>query len=156
MPLIAATGNFVELDIRPLLPPSIPNDRQAAMQKCFSDAFIRIASEQHPEVKLEWKLALTFFFGHKSLFSQNLDEADFKADETQLCSSYVAMVFLKAINELNRNLEEHQKIGHPFGEHEIINRIDILRLLHHWKRLNVMRVVPIDPIVAKIIEAPAL
>lgn len=122
-PILGALGNFGELDISSLIPADVVPEDQILLQKCFSEAFIKFASEIHPEVKLEWKP--TCFLGHKGLSAQDLSEVDFSAEESQFCSSYVGVVFLKAVNEVNKQLSilgYKEKIPHPFGEYEIANR----------------------------------
>jgi len=154
---LGALGNFGELDISPLIPANVISDHQNQLKKCFSDAFIKFASEMHPEVKLEWKP--TCFLGHKRLSAQDLSKVDFSSEESQFCSSYVGVVFLKAVNEVNNQLSilgYQEKIPHPFGEHEITNRVDTLRLIYHWKQLKVLNVVPLDAFIDKVFAAPTL
>lgn len=156
-PILGALGNFGELDISSLIPADVKSEDQMLLKKCFSNAFIKFASELHPEVKLEWKP--TCLLGHKGLSGQDLSEVDFSAEESQFCSSYVGVVFLKAVNEVNKQLlilGYQEKIPHPFGEHEITNRVDTLRLIYHWKQLKVLKVVPIDKFVNKVFAAPIL
>lgn len=156
-PILGALGNFGELDISPLIPSTVISDHHTQIKKCFSDAFIKFASELHPEIKIEWKP--TCFLGHKGLSAQDLSKVDFNPDESQFCSSYVGVIFLKAVNEVNSQLSilgYQEKIPHPFGEHEIVNRIDTLRLIYHWKQLKVLKVVPLDAFVDKVFAAPTL
>lgn len=156
-PTLGALGNFGELDISPLIPANVISDHKNQLKKCFSEAFIKFASEMHPEVKLEWKP--TCFLGHKGLSTQDLSKVDFSSEESQFCSSYVGVVFLKAVNEVNNQLSilgYQEKIPHPFGEHEIANRVDTLRLIYHWKQLKVLNVVPLDAFVDKVFAVPTL
>ncbi len=156
-PILGALGNFGELDILPLIPANVIPEHHNRLKKCFSDAFIQFASEIHPEVKFELKP--TCFLGHKGLFAQKLSNVDFSSKESHFCSSYVGVVFLKAVNEVNKHLSVlgyQEKIPHPFGEHEILNRIDTLRLIYHWKQLKVLNVVSLDAFVDKVFAAPRL
>jgi hypothetical protein len=158
-PILGALGNFVELDILPLMPSSVSLKHRNILQKHFSDTFIKLASEEHPNIVLEWKHLLTFFFGHKSLIANDLSKVNLSPKQSQLCSSYVGSIFLKAIHEVNLKLivlGYTEKIRHPFGEHEIIDRVDIPRLLYHWKRLKVIKAVPVDVFVSKIFTTPIL
>lgn len=156
-PMLGALGNFGELDISPLIPANVISDHRTQLKKCFSDAFVKFASEMHPEVKLEWKP--TCFLGHKGLSAQELSKVDFSSKESQFCSSYVGVIFLKAVNEVNNQLSVlgyEEKIPHPFGKHEIVNRVDTLRLIYHWKQLKVLNVVTLDAFVDKVFAAPTL
>lgn len=157
--MLGALGNFVELDILPLIPSNVSLKHRTMLQKYFSDVFIRLASDKHPNIVIEWKLLLTFIFGHKSLFAHDLSEVNLNPNQSQLCSSYVGIIFLKAIHEVNQQLSilgYKEKIKHPFGEHEIIDRVDILRLLYHWKQLKIMKVVPVDVFVSKVFTTSTL
>lgn len=153
-PALGALGNFVELDISPLLPLEVHSEEhKTILQQHFSERFIALASEEHSNIVLKAKHLLTFFCGHKSLASHNLSEIEFTSNQTHRCASYVGSIFLKAIYETNLQLEAlgyKEKIPHPFGTHEIIDRVDIPRLLYHWKRLKIMKVVPIDLFVSKV------
>lgn len=158
-PILGALGNFLELDILPLLPSNVSFEHRTILQSYFSEAFLRLASEEHPDVVLKWKLLLTFFCGHKSLITHDLSEVNLSPGQSQMCSSYVGVIFLKAVQEVNLQLSilgYKEKIKHPFGEHEIIDRVDILRLLYHWKRLNIIKVVPVDVFVSKVFATPTL
>jgi hypothetical protein len=158
-PVLGALGNFAELDILPLLPPEVSLEHKKFLQKYFSEAFIRLASEEHPNIVLEWKHLLTFFCGHKSLAAHNLSEIELISKQSQLCSSYVGIIFLKAVHEINLQLEilgYKKKVQHPFGNHEIIDRVDIPRLLYHWKQLKIIKAVPVDIFVSKVFTTPTL
>lgn len=156
-PILGAFGNFGELDITSLIPQTVSENHHSQIKKCFSKAFIKFASELHPEVKLEWNL--TSILGHKRIATQSLSEVDLSAEESQSCSSYVGVIFLKAVNEVNKQLVElgyQEQIPHPFGEHEIVNRVDTLQLIYHWKQLKVLKVVALDAFVNKVFAAPLL
>jgi hypothetical protein len=158
-PIYGAFGNFVELDILPLIPSNVSEEHRKSLQEHFLGTFIRLASEEHPNIVLEWKHLSTFFFGHKGVVANDLAKIDLNSKQTQLCSSYVALVFLKAVSEVNIQLLAlgyTEKIKHPFGEHEIIDRVDIPRLLYHWKKLKIMRVVPVDVFASKVFTTPNL
>ena len=160
-PIIGAFCNIVELEISPLIPKNVSQENKVILQKHFLDTFIRFASTEHPEVRFEGfrRNLITFFLGHKSLKSHDLSEVDLSSKQSHICSSYVGIIFLKAVHEVNLRLATlgyKEKIQHPFGQHEILNRVDNLRLLCHWKRLRVMKVVPIDPFVAKVVVTAPL
>lgn len=150
-PLLGALGNFVDLDILPLIPSVVSQEHRDELQHCFSKAFVKYASEEHPNITLKWKMMLTFFLGHMGVKSHDFSEINLSAKQSQMCSSYVFLIFLKAIDETNLELEKmgyKVKIKYPIGRHEIIDRVDILRLLYHWKRLKVMKVVS-NPTISK-------
>lgn len=158
-PLLSPFGNFGELDISPLIPPDISLEHRLFLQKFFLDTFTKLASEEHPNIILEWKLLLTLFFGHKSLSAHDLSEVNLTDKQTQMCSSYIGVVFLKTIEEVNRQISAlgyKEQIKHPFGNHEIIDRVDILRLLFHWKQLKIFKAVPHHPLISKIFTTSTL
>jgi hypothetical protein len=159
MPMLGPISNLVELDISPLIPSNVSPMDRLDLQRHFSDKFIRLASEEHRNVILDWKLWTTFFLGHKSLFAQDPSQIDLDVKQSQLCASYIGVIFLKAIHQVNQKLSDlgyEKKIENPFGEHEIIDRVDILRLLYHWKKLKVMKAAPIDALAAKFFTSPSL
>ncbi len=91
--------------------------------------------------------------------THDLSEINLDVGQTQLCASYVGIIFLKAIHEVNLKLLAlgyEEKIEHPFGEHEILDRVDIPRLLYHWKRLKVIKVVPINVFISKVFKTSTL
>lgn len=160
-PFLGAFGNFVELDISPLISSKVSEEHKIALQTHFLESFIKLASKQHTDVPINGlsRLAATFVSGHKSLSAHNLSDVNLDSKESQICSSYVGIIFLQAIHEVNQQLFSlgyQEKIEHPFGSHEILNRVDTLRLLYHWKQLKVMKVVPIDTFIAKVFDTPQL
>lgn len=155
LPILGTLSYFSELDISSLLSTNISSDHQKFLQKHFTENFIKIASEEHSNIHFRWIWIVIFtsLFGHKSFFRHDLSKLNLTANQKQLCSSYIATVFLMALREVNTQLSilgYHEKIQDPFGEHEIINRIDIPRLLYHFKRLKVLKPVPIHPFISKV------
>ena len=126
IPIIGAFSNIVELDISPLIPNNVSQENKVLLQKHFLDTFIRFASIEHPEVRFEGfrRNLITFFLGHKSLKSHDLSEVDLSSKQSHICSSYVGIIFLKAVHEVNLQLATlgyTEKIQHPFGRHEILD-----------------------------------
>lgn len=160
-PLFYGFANILELDISPLLPQSVSVEHRKQLQETFSRAFKRLASEEHKDIPLARtaRYLLMFFLGHKSPFSHDLSTVKLTPQHPELCSSYVGIVFLMAIKEVNVQLLElgyKEIIPHPFGDHEVVDRVDMLRLLYHWKRLKVCKIVPPDPVIAKVMSLPIL
>lgn len=161
-PLIGLFCSFGELNILPLLPKSVSEEDRESLQTFFASAFLEIASEEHPELLFEKRFGLNLhrvFFGHKGFGKQSLSQIDFNPEQSEVCSGYVALAFLKTIQKVNLELERlgyEEKIAHPFGEHEIIHRVDILRILYLWKSLNIIKIDPVDPFISKVFKTPVL
>lgn len=159
-PFLATLGNLAKLDLSALIPPEIDVVHHKVLKKVFEEEFILVSGEDHPELKLKsgWfdRVNLKPYVG---LASRELVDAGFKADEPLVCAGYVGTVFLKAIQAVNKKIIElgyTSTIAHPFGKHEIMDRMDIPRLLYHFQRLNILKVVPIDVFVDKVIQSPTL
>lgn len=150
-PLYFAFHHQLDLNMRPLLfnkPPHLMN--------AFSQAFIQHAKQEYPQVKLADDRNRLYFllFGHKGISRRRLSEVTLSAQQPEMRSSYIAKVFLQAIHTVNIQMarEGHAPIPHPFGEYEIPERIDILRLVDHLKRLYICRMVQPNPVIAKVIR----
>lgn len=157
-PLMTPYFFFIYLDIRKLLPETFDEQQIRQYSDSFNKYFRHFALVEHEKLLLSRPLDLfiRFFSNHKSWRSQSLQSVDFPQKETRmLCSSYVAIVFLKAIRSLNQDLQEKGfSISHPFGVHENIERIDILRLLYLWNELKIIQPIPVNPKTAKFLAAP--
>ena len=156
-PLFLPLSHGLKIDISPLIPRSLSNELQARLIQVFEEAFLRIASELHPELPLS-SFPIRFRLIHKQLAAEELNQIDFPPSGTPIkCSSYVALVFLKAVNEMNKALEKEgysERIPHPFGKHEDWRKCDILRLIYLWNELKIVREIPPHPTLAKIMELP--
>lgn len=92
--------------------------------------------------------------GHKDWSRHQLADVTFKPGQPELCSSYVAKVFLQAVHDTNLKMKElgyQETIAHPFGEHEIVEHMDPVRVLYFWKRHNICRLVPPHPTIVEVI-----
>lgn len=155
-PFVTPFSSVYAFDIASLFPAAIKEEDRVRLTTEFPMRIQRLAS-----VKQDLNLAYIFYptivlFGHKSPFAKPLAEVDLPPEGSGIsCSSYVGIIFLMAIKEVNLELVRlgyTETIPHPFGEHENLVNLDVLRLLYLWKRVNVIREVGIDPTVAKIIK----
>lgn len=149
----------LELDISPLLPDSL-RPESGIYTTLFAQAFHGIASEEHPEISLAgfWRGFQMVLFGHKQLTRQPLSQVELpKAGVDTMCSSYVAIVFLKALEAVNEHLKKEgvaERIAHPFGLHENLMHLDTLRLLYLWKELKLLKQPDLDGSLGKVIALP--
>lgn len=149
-PLTLPFSNPIALNIRSLIPTTLPEEQREAIVHAFNAEFQRLAMEEHPEFPLAEadRHLLMLIQGHKARVPKPLDKVEFPSKNTPLmCSAYVGFIFLKALQKLNKILERQglqERIAHPFGEDENLMNMDILRLLYLWKRVKVIDLVPVD------------
>ncbi len=156
-PLTTPFSYALDIDISPLLPTTALTDPHR-LKEVFLSAFKQFSEVPHPELPLATlkehvKIPL---LGHKSIHFKPINSVALPPKGSPLtCSSYVAIIFLKAIQEVNQSLKrlKDKEIPHPFGSYESLERLDILRLVYLWKRLGVIRASPIHPIIAKVISS---
>ncbi len=147
------------MDIKPLIPPHLPETLKQTLSEVFDAEFKRVALEEHPELPLadNKEYLSMLMFGHKMFKSQRLEDVKFPSPNTPTsCSTYVAITFLKAIQKMNQHLEEQgleERISHPFGEHENLMNMDILRLLYLWKEIKVLKPSPINKTLEKVFSS---
>jgi hypothetical protein len=158
-PLSLPFSFSLNLDIRPLIPSHLSEKQQKKIAEVFFTEFQKLAEEEHPELPLaETKQHLKMLImGHKTVYSQNLDKVSYPSKNTPtMCSSYVGIIFLKAIQKMNQFLEEQgvqERIAHPFGKYENLMNLDILRLIYLWKQLKVITPSPLNETLAKVISS---
>jgi len=145
----------LNLNISALLPTSVSNEEdREILNNTFLEAFDRFSSEAHPELPIDTGYIRLFLLGHQTPSSQPLANVNLPPENTPInCSSYVGIIFLKAIQAVNKRLEElnySERIPHPFGEHENLKNLDILRLLYLWKNLDVIEEPSLHPTVSKV------
>ena len=154
-PLVLPFSYSLRLDISPLIPASLSAEKKEELAGIFLAAFQQLASVLHPELPLAGakshvKLAI---MGHKTIFSQQLAQVEFPpANTPTMCSTYVGIVFLKAVQKMNQVLESQgilERIPHPFGEHENLMNLDILRFVYLLKSLGVAKMMPADEKLSK-------
>lgn len=149
----------LELDISSLIPKEVSQEHYPVLTKSFSKAFQKFAEELHPELPLaDTKAHLNMFiFGHKKIFGECLEKVRLPSKGTPtMCSSYVGIIFLKAIHEVNltlKNLNYKNEIPHPFGEHENLMNLDILRLVYLWNQLKIIREPQVHPTISKVMTS---
>lgn len=161
-PLTLPFSYNLSLDINPLIPSHIPASTRLKLNAIFNEEFQKIALEEHAELPLaeskqHFKMVL---LGHKLFQSQSLESVALPAAGTPImCSSYVGIVFLRALQRVNQKLADdgfEERIKHPFGEHENLENMDILRLLYLWKQLNLIRPTPLNATLAKVIHSTSI
>lgn len=160
-PLFFAFSNMLELDISPLIPKQVAPEHTSILKDTFIRSFEQLSLEVHKDVPLSgnWRKLVTFLLGHKSFFSHSLEEVKFVPDHPQVCSSYVGIIFLQALHKVNLKLKElgyKEQIEDPFGTHEILDRVDVLRLIHLFEINKISRISPIHPTIAKVAAVPKL
>lgn len=160
-PLILPFSYSLTLDIKPLIPSHLPEKQQQELIDAFTTEFQRLAQEEHPELpladfKTEQYLKMVIF-GHKTISSQSLANVAYPPKGTPtMCSTYVGITFLKAVQKMNELLEEQgavERIPHPFGEHEDLMNMDILRFFYLLTQLNVVHPTLMDETLAKVISS---
>jgi hypothetical protein len=161
-PLSLPFSYALSLDIRPLIPSSLSEEQKRKLVEIFFAEFQRLATEEHPELPLgeTRQHVKMLIMGHKTVFAQNLAQVQYPYKNTPtMCSSYVGITFLKAIQKMNSILEKldvRERIPHPFGQHENLMNMDILRLLYLWKQLKVIKPSPISEKLAKVISSTSV
>lgn len=143
-PLFFAFFRLAHLDISALLPKQVSVEHTELLKGTFSEEFERLASEEHPGVTMERENPhfMTALLGHKNIYPRELSSVEVKSNQVMDCSLYVATIFLQAIQGVNKKLNElgySEKIEHPFGRYESLDRMDPLRLYYHLKRLNIIK-----------------
>lgn len=157
-PLSLPFSYSLSLDVRPLIPSSLAEEQKQKIVDVFFSEFQRLAIEEHSRLSLAGtkQHLKMLMMGHKTIFSQHLAQVDYPSKNTPvMCSSYVGIVFLKAIQKMNQVLQEQdlkERIPHPFGQHENLMNMDILRLLYLWKKLKVIKTSPLNEKLAKVIS----
>lgn len=139
----------LELDITSLIPPSAKG-HQGLLQDTFLKALVKYAEEPHKEIPLggakeQLKVLL---WGHKNICRQALESVRLPGKKPTLCSSYVGIIFLMAIKDVNQKLGDlgyRERIAHPFGERENLENLDILRLIYLWNQIKVIRPTKVHP-----------
>lgn len=158
-PLPLLFSYALSLDVRPLIPSSLSGAQKRELADVFSIEFQRLAEEEHSEFPLaETKQHVKMLLmGHKMIFAQNLTQVQYPSKNTpMMCSSYVGIIFLKSVQKMNVVLEQQglkERIFHPFGQHENLMTMDILRLIYLWKQLKVIQPSPINEKLAKVISS---
>lgn len=148
------------LDIEPLIPKAVPEIERRELQETFLRAFHKLALEHHPELYVggSKEQLEVLLFGHKTLFAQPLAEVNIPSKGSRvLCSSYVGIIFLRSIQEVNIALQQkgyRDRIAHPFGSYESIAHLDVLRLVHLWNQLKIIKEIPIHSTIAKVMALP--
>lgn len=153
-PLTLPFSFSLQLDITSLIPCSIQQEHYESLCQVFADAFHSYAREKQNNPFARAHQQASVLLGHKKINPETLEQVDFPSAETPLmCSSYVGIAFLKALQRVNKALDTlgyQERIPHPFGEHEDLLRLDILRLVYLWKTLKVIRQSPINEIIPKV------
>ncbi len=158
-PITLPFAYALTLDIRPLIPSHLTERKQNELIEIFFQEFHTLAQEEHPELPLaETKQHLKMLlFGHKSFYAQKLAEVTYPSKgSATMCSTYVGITFLKAVQKMNLVLEEQgfqERIPHPFGERENLMNMDILRLIYLLKELKLVKPSPISETLAKVIHS---
>lgn len=155
-PFILPFCSVYRFDISSLLPATISDADRVRITAEFPDRINALARVRR-DLKLDnFNYPAMLLLGHKSFFAKPLAEVALPPAGTRMnCAAYTGIIFLMAIREVNAQLKGigyAETIPHPFGEHENLANLDILRLLYLWRRMNVLREVDIDPAVAKIIK----
>lgn len=137
------------IDIKPLLSTNLPLEKQQEFADIFSEEFKRLALIEQPLIGLATtkEHVKLVALGHTAWRPHPLDKVDYPSTYTPtLCSSYVALTFLKAIQKVNEALYEQglEQIAHPFGEYENIENIDVLRLVYLLKDKKLIKPVMND------------
>ncbi len=52
-----------------------------------------------------------------------------------------------------KKLNYKKQIPHPFGEHENLMNLDILRLIYLWNHLNIVREPQVHPTISKVMTS---
>lgn len=158
-PLILPFTFGLTLDIQSLIPTHLPEDLQESLKRIFSEEFQKLACQPRPELPLansreHFNILID---GHYSPYPVPLDQLDYPPAGTPLlCSSYIGITFLIAIQRVNEALMEFgfdERIPHPFGEHEDLMNLDILRLLYLWQRINVIQPSLFHPKVHEVVSS---
>lgn len=158
-PLTLPFSYSLTIDIKPLIPISLPERKQQELIEVFSKEFQALAQEEHSELPLAAtkQYLKMLILGHKSVYSQTLEKVTYPSKGTStMCSTYVAIIFLKAVQKMNKVLEEQgfqERIPHPFGLHENLMNMDILRLIYLLKKLNLIKSSPINETIAKVFQS---
>lgn len=161
-PLSIPFAYSLTLNIEPLLPSHLSKEHKQQLMKEFSEEFQRLAEESRPELPLAGSKQhiKTLFAPHKTFSSHKLREVNYPPKSTPtMCSTYVGITFLKAIYKVNSVLREmgiQEQIPHPFGEHEDLGALDILRLIYLWKRLKIIQPTPMNQVVGKFFSIASL
>lgn len=156
-PLLFQFYPSLKLNITTLIPECVSVSDKLLIQEHFRLKFAELARIEHPEIPLAQvpTYCKVVFCGHGGLSKNRVNDPDFDTVEGELCSSYVAKIFLKALVEVNGLMTElgyKEKVSCPVGEYEILERIDILQLLYHWNRHNIATSSPVDPIIEKVLQ----
>jgi hypothetical protein len=158
-PLNIPFSYTLELDISSLIPKEVLREHHQILSKSFLSSFQKFAEEFHPELPLaETKTHMNMLiFGHKKIYAETLEKVQLPSKDTPImCSSYVGIIFLKAIHEVNiaiKKLNYLTEISHPFGEHENLMNLDILRLVYLWNQLKIIREPKVHPTISKVMSS---
>lgn len=161
-PLSIPFAYSLTLNIEPLLPSHLSKEHKQQLMKEFTEEFQRLAEESHPELPLAGSKQhiKTLFAPHKTFSSQKLKEVNYPPKSTPtMCSTYVGITFLRAIHKVNDVLREmgtQEQIPHPFGEHEDLGALDILRLIYLWQGLKIIQPTPMNEVVGKFFSIASL
>lgn len=159
-PSIIPLDLVLALDIAPLIPKTVNKEDCTELQNFFVQTFHEMALEPRPEITIaetETHLKMAAL-GHIALRGHPLSQAALPdANGRITCSAYVATLFLMAIEQVNQALKEkgyQEQIAHPFGTHEWLEHVDVLRLLYLWNNLGVIKEIKAHPTIAKVMALP--
>lgn len=157
-PVLFSFCRFIDLDISPLLPSNVSEEHRSLLKETFAEAFQALAAEERPGITYrdEGESLYSLFIGHLNLFPTELSSIDIKPNQAMRCDIFVATIFLKAVQRVNEKIASlgyPERIAHPFGRYESLNRMDILRLYYLFKRVNIVKPASRNPLLLKIISS---